>query len=257
MYRLIYFIGSFFFLYQSCQQAPAKLEVLDRVLKTNVLRVGTTGDYPPFTLQNNQSTYEGIDIDMAHELAATLGAKVEFVPTTWATLLEDLQLNKFDIAMGGISKKLSRQQVGLFSEGYEVEGKTPISRCEDVERYNSLDKIDQPGVRVIVNPGGTNQVFVEKRLKKARIRIHPDNTTIFQQLVENKADVMITDAAEVKFQSHNISSLCPTMPDQLFDKFEKGYLMPQDLIWKEYVDAWLKEMILKNEVEAIFTSYFQ
>lgn len=256
MKQLLFFVSLFLFS-QSCQQVSPKREILDTVIKTKVLRVATTGDYPPFTSLNESGTYEGMDIALAHELAATLGAKVQFVPTTWGGLLADLKQGKYDIAMGGISKKLSRQQVGLFSKGYQLGGKTPISRCEDADMYTLLEKIDQPGIRVIVNPGGTNESFVRKHIKKAELILHPDNTTIFQQLIEKKADVMITDAAEVAYQSQLHVSLCPTMPGQLFDTFEKGYLMPRDVIWKEYVDAWIEEMLLENKIEQVFANYLE
>ena len=220
--QVIYLAIVFCLVYQSCQSPGSKVTILDKVLKTKILRVGTTGDYPPFTYLNSKSTYEGIDIDLAYDLATTLDAEVQFVPTTWARLLEDLQNDKFDIAMGGISKKMARQQVGLFSISYHIGGKTPIAKCEDVTKYNSLEKIDQSGVRVIVNFGGTNQDFVENTIRNASVKIHDNNTTIFQQLIDDEADVMITDAAEVLFQSKKNPELCATMPDKLFDKFPNG-----------------------------------
>ncbi len=31
-------------------------------------------------------------------------------------------------------------------------GKTPITRCENVAKYQTIEAIDQPGVHVVVNP---------------------------------------------------------------------------------------------------------
>ena len=62
---------------------------LPRIKAAGVLRVGTTGDYTPFSLKRPDGTYEGADIDMAHDLAATLGVRVVFVPTVWVDLLDD------------------------------------------------------------------------------------------------------------------------------------------------------------------------
>ncbi|MDN5215527.1 transporter substrate-binding domain-containing protein [Fulvivirgaceae bacterium BMA12] len=252
---LAYLALVFCWVLQGCQFSKSDVSTLDKVLKRGILRVGTTGDYPPFTYLNDQLAYEGIDIELAHNLAATLDAEIQFVPTTWATLLEDLQDDKFDIAMGGISKKLVRQQVGLFSVGYHLGGKTPIAKCEDTIRYNSLEKIDQVGVRIIVNFGGTNQDFIKKNIKKATVQIHDDNTTIFQQLANGKADVMITDVAEVLFQSKKNPKLCAAMPGELLDKFQMGYLMPRDLIWKAYVDEWIAHQMLENKIEKIFSAH--
>ena len=61
---------------------------LDRILKEGIIRIGTTGDYKPFTFLNPVSgEYEGYDIDAAEMLARSLGVKIQWVPTTWATLV--------------------------------------------------------------------------------------------------------------------------------------------------------------------------
>lgn len=84
---------------------------LDRILKKGVIRVGTTGDYKPFTYFNPKTKeYEGYDIEAAKLMAADLGVKITFVKTTWPTLMEDLHKNKFDIAVGGISRNTDRQK---------------------------------------------------------------------------------------------------------------------------------------------------
>ncbi len=228
--------------------------ILDKVVNSKILRVGTTGDYKPFTYLND-SKYEGVDIELAKNLAKTLGAEVKYVKTSWPTLMKDLKANKFDIAMGGISKKLQRQQVGLFSKGYFISGKTSISRCEDKDKYRNLKAIDQPHVKLIVNPGGTNQKFVNKHIKSAKILIHNDNNTIFEQIKNNKADIMITDSVEVLLQSKLNTDLCPTMQGETFDKFEKAYLIPRDLVWLEYVNAWLEMLVLNGKINELFAEY--
>jgi hypothetical protein len=51
-------------------------------------------------------------------------------------------------------------------------------------------------VHVLVNPGGTNERFDRAHLQKATMIQWSDNATIFDALVEGKADLMITDAVE-------------------------------------------------------------
>jgi len=47
------------------------------------VRVCTTGAYRPFTYKDPRTgAYSGIDVTMAQDLAARLGVKVEWVPTT-------------------------------------------------------------------------------------------------------------------------------------------------------------------------------
>ena len=103
--------------------------------------------------------------------------------------------------MGGITITLDRQKTGLFSNPVFSSGKTPITHCGDEPKYETMAAIDQPGVHVIVNPGGTNERFDRAHLQKATIVQWSDNATIFDALVEGKADLMITDAVETRVQA--------------------------------------------------------
>ena len=58
--------------------------------------------------------------------------------------------------------------------------------------------------------------------------MHPDNVTIFQQIVDGKADLMMTDAIEARLQSRLHPELCAVHPQQPFDFAEKAYLLPRD-----------------------------
>jgi cyclohexadienyl dehydratase len=62
---------------------------LDAIRSRRVLRIGTTGDYPPFSCLQRDLSYEGADIDMAFDLGARLGVTLELVPTVCARSLDD------------------------------------------------------------------------------------------------------------------------------------------------------------------------
>jgi cyclohexadienyl dehydratase len=64
--------------------------------------------------------------------------------------------------------------------------------------------------------------------------------TIFQELLEKRADVMITDASEALYQQKLKPGLCAVNPTQYLQYGEKAYLLPRDdHTWKMYVDQWL------------------
>lgn len=229
---------------------------LATILQRGVLRVGTTGDYKPFSfIEQPGANYAGIDIDLARNLAHSLGVKLQLVKTSWPTLMADLERDQFDVGMSGISRTLLRQRTAFFSVAYFTGGKTPIARCGALAQLNSLSKIDRTGVRVIVNPGGTNEKFVHATIKDAQIIIHPDNTTIFEQILNKQADVMITDDIEVKLQQGLHPELCATMPGELFAHVDKAFLMPQDIALKEYIDSWLEQVKHGGQLAAAFARY--
>jgi len=106
-------------------------------------------------------------------------------------------------------------------------------------------RIDQPSVRVIVNPGGTNEKFVDENIKLATKVLHMDNRSIFSQLVRGRADVMITDRIEVDLQSSLHSKLCSTTTEN-FTYQEKAYWMPKELDLKQRVDSWLSGIVVEK-----------
>ena len=214
---------------------------LDQIIHRGILRVGTTGDFKPFSYQLNANSdeFHGVDIQLAKDLAMSLNVKVQFVKTSWPTLLEDLANEKYDIGMSGITIKLARQQQGLFSIPLLSSGKAAITRDENIDRFTSLDAINQVGVRVIVNPGGTNEAFARANFPNATIVQNEDNLSIFQKIVDGEADLMVTDAVETRIQELIHPELEAVNPDDPFNFFEMGYLLPRDFMWKAYVDQWL------------------
>lgn len=230
------------------QQQKIETDILSRIQTSGELRVATTGDYRPFTYLSSNGSYSGMDIELAKNLADALNVNLIFVKTSWPTLSEDLKNNRFDIAMGGISRTVEREKIGSMSLGYITSGKTPVARCSDKIRFQTLEQIDQKDVKVIVNPGGTNEKFVRENLKKSSITVYQDNNTIFKQIVENKVDVMITDSTEVDLVVKLYPTLCAVTPGKTFDQSEKVYFMPKDMAWKTYVNKWLDPLIKENFV---------
>jgi cyclohexadienyl dehydratase len=219
--------------------APQQATGLAEVLKAGTVRVCSTGDYRPFTYRDPQGNWSGLDIEMAHDMATRLGVKLDVVPTTWANLITDLN-SKCDAAMGGISITLNRAKQAVYSAPYLRDGKAAIVRCADASKFQTLDDIDRPGVRVVVNPGGTNADFDKERLRQAQIITYPDNNTIFDQLTNNAADVMITDSSEIRWEANQNPQLCGVSLDHPFTFEQKGYLVARtgtDL--QQWINQWL------------------
>ncbi|WP_405842947.1 transporter substrate-binding domain-containing protein [Streptomyces platensis] len=221
--------------------AAGKTSALDAVPRRGVLRVCTTGDYSPFTHRDPATgKYSGVDIKMAGDLAKSLDATPRYVATTWARLVGDLSAGRCDIAMGGVSVTLPRARSVYFSEPTRTDGKTPLVRCTDQDKYRTPAQIDRPGTRVIVNPGGTNEEFARAHIHRATLTVHPDNTTIFDEIIAGRADVMMTDAGETRYQAKIHPELCALHPDKPFTFSEKAYALPRgDDEFKAYVDQWV------------------
>ena len=228
-----------------------------QITESGRLRVGTTGDYAPFSYSGDGLVFSGIDIDLARNLADSLDVELTLVKTSWPTLMEDLEAGLFDVAMSGVSIIAARQQHAYFSAPYHIGGKSPITLCARVDEFSSLETIDQPGVRAIVNPGGTNERFIDAKLEHATKILHQDNRTIFDEIIGGHADLMITDSIEVRLQANRHPELCASMPGKTLTYQEKGYMMPKDQSLQFAVNQWLREVRLQNILERTFERHLR
>jgi chorismate mutase-like protein len=230
---------------------PATAQTADgaRGVTPRVLRVGSTGDYPPFTYRDPASgRFIGSDIDLAQSLADRLGWRLDVVQTSWKTLADDLQAGRFELALGGVSITPERSRIGRFSRPYLQDGKAPIVRCADVRRFQSVADINRPSVRVIVNVGGTNERFARAKLPQSSLSVVPSNLTVFDAVLAGRADVMVTDAIETRLQQQLRPGLCAVHPDRPFEPSAKAiFLSAQSTLLPE-VNRWLAEEIGKGHV---------
>jgi cyclohexadienyl dehydratase len=98
-----------------------------------------------------------------------------------------------------------------------------------------------------VNPGGTNERFAREHIKRATLVLHPDNRTIFQEIVAGRADVMITDGIEVRLQTRRHPELAATMSEP-FSRAGKAILLPLGSELTARVDAWLVPQVNSGHI---------
>ena len=200
---------------------------VDQVQQRGTLLVGSTGDYRPLSyLEPSTGQYWGFDADIAYIIAKDLGVKVQYVPTSWPTLTQDM-LNDtlFDLAICGISITDARKEIMLMSEGYLCNGKTILCRKEDEERFLSIADMNKSEVVVMVNPGGLNEKFANENLPDAQIVVHEKNEEIPALVAEDKADIMITEIVEAPYYVQHDQRLAAPLLDKPFTDSLIGVLM--------------------------------
>ena len=249
--RLIRFLGSA----QATDDEENK--AVEAIRKSGVLKVGTAGDYQPMScLDPETGTYVGFDAELAEDLASSLGVELEYVETSWPTLMDDTLAGKFDLAICGITITDARKEQALMSEGYLKNGKTVLCRAEDAEKYTSLEAINQPEVCVMENPGGLNEKFARENLPDATLIIHDVNQEIPGLVASGKADVMITEIMEAGYYVGQDERLAAPLIYEPFTNGQLGVLMPkgsEDLL--DYVNVFLEEEKKTGRIDALAEEY--
>jgi len=236
------------------QEPPSRL---DQVQKSQTLRVCSPGDYRPFSLHKPDGAFEGLDIDLVNSAARALGASVAMVKTGWPTLMKDFT-EQCDVAVGGISVTLERQKTAFFTAPYMVNGKAPITKCENVSKFQTVADIDKPNVTVIENPGGSNERFARANFKVAKIVIYNDNVTIFDEILKGNADVMISESVETIVQQKLRPGLCAVNPDKPLQYGEMAWLLPRgDAVFKAWMDQWLHLAKASGEYDRVVARWLR
>lgn len=201
---------------------------LDAIMQAKVLRVGTPGDYRPFAMKAD-GKYAGHDIEVIEAMAKEMGVKVQYVDTTWPKLMADLQENRFDVAVGGITRNVARISKVQMLPGYAPFGKVALVRVADKDKFTTPEALNQASVRVIKNPGGTNEAYVLQNMQNAQIATHDKNAEIPALIAEGKGDVMITET----YEALHYSKADPRLHAAYLDKpltpvNQLGFMLPAD-----------------------------
>jgi cyclohexadienyl dehydratase len=216
----------------------------ERMRRAGILRIGLPADYAPFA-STHDGRLIGADVELTTQLAHAMGLTPVYERSSWASLMTDLAADHFDIAGGGISVTEARRAHALFSPPLVNGGKTAIGRCTDRHRFQTLSALDTSDVRVIENPGGTNEQFARRHLPHARLTVHTDNLTVFQEIVAGRADVMITDDIEIARVTRHETRLCRLLKD-VYEPVDKALLLPPEAAWLDAIEPALRPL-LANE----------
>lgn len=231
---------------------------LDKIMESKVIRVGTPGDYRPFAIKTDTG-FAGHDVDVIELMAKEMGVKIEYVQTSWPNLMKDIQSDKFDVAVGGITRNVARIRQVAMLPGYAPFGKVALVRAADKARFTTPESLNQASVRVIKNPGGTNEAYVLDKLKAAQVSTHEKNAEIPALIADGKGDVMITETYEALHYNKADPRLYAAFIDApLTPTSYLGFMMPADdadytrvmgFVWdlldkrgalKQVSDKWLK-----------------
>lgn len=232
--------------------------LLDDILARGTLRVGTTGDYPPFSeLDQSSNTYRGYEIDVATQLAADLGVTLEFVPTTWDTLAAGIQAGKYDVAASGITLTLDRlKQVG-FSRAYLDSPLLPIVRTEDAGKYSAWRDLDQDGIRIAVMSGTSAEGSAKAAFTKAEIVSITAPALDYQELLAGKVDAAITDTVFIAKALGQYADKIVAVDPEHFIEGQPNAMMTvrDDHAWLTWLNTWVEMKQQTGFFDALFVKW--
>ena len=211
--------------------------VEQRVRASSTLRVCIWPDYYGITLRHPRTQQlQGIDIELSAALASQLRLRLEYVDSSFATLVEDVLSERCDVAMFAVGITPQRQGVLRFTRPYlrsDIYGIT-LSSQRRIQRW---EDIDRPGVVVAVQAGSYMEPVMAGSLKSARLLVVKPPMTREQELESGRADVFMTDYPYSRRLLDNADWARLITPSTPFHLVSYGYAVkPGDDAWWKLID---------------------
>lgn len=175
------------------QAADTPANRLDRVKTAKAVRVCIWPDYYGITYRNPKTQeLSGIDIDMANELGKDLAVAVQFVDSSFATLINDVTQDRCDVAMFAIGITSSRAEKLRFTNSHLASDIYAITTKTN-RRIKTWEDIDSSGSVVAVAKGTLHEPVMKEKLKAAQLLVLDTPFAREQEVQSGRADVFMTD----------------------------------------------------------------
>ena len=216
----------------------------------DLLRIGTSGDYTPFSVWveagKGSPHYAGFGPELARAYARDRGLSPRFIAFRWPELMRDLEAGRFDVAMSGITVRPERSLAGRFTSPVARSG--AVALVPNEAAITSAADLNAPGVRVSVNAGGHLERTARKKLPRATIIAVADNRAVMAALKSGSVEAVITDTREAPHWQAEMSGLRVVGP---FTRDYKALWVRSDLPdLARDLDAWLLARELDGQMSA-------
>ena len=197
---------------QSCTN-----DTWNRVMERGKLVVGVKADYKPWGFRDTDGNIVGMEIDMAKDVADTMGVDLELVAVQSSNRMQFLEQGKIDLMIATMSDRPDRREiVGIVGPNYYTSGTNVLSpKALSLSDWQQLE-----GKPVCGKQGAFYNQIVEERYG-ATIVAFTGNAEAKQALRDRKCIAWVYDD----------SSIMADLASGEWDEFEMPLVTEDDNPW--------------------------
>jgi len=165
----------------------------NKVMKRGKIVVGVKADYKPWGYRDTSGKLVGMEIDMAQQVADTMGVELELVPVQSSNRMQFLEQGKIDLMIATMSDRADRRKiVGIVGPNYYTSGTNLLS--PDALKLNNWEQLR--GKPVCGKQGAFYNQIVEKRYG-AKVVAFTGNAEAKQALRDKKCIGFVYDDSSI------------------------------------------------------------
>ena len=166
---------------------------LNEIIGRGALRVGLSGDQPPFSMRGRDGELMGLDVDLAEALAHAMGLEVEFIRLPFAELLPTLEAARVDVVISALTITPERNARVPFAGPYYVSGTAVLTKSDALAHVNSVATLDRKELRYAAVAGTTNEAFARDHLPAATLISTRDFDAAVALVLNDEVDALLAD----------------------------------------------------------------
>jgi polar amino acid transport system substrate-binding protein len=168
-------------------------QVLAAIVKSGEIRIGTTGNQPPFSMKSKTGELMGYEIDLANALATNMGVKAKLVKLPFSELMDALKSGKIDVIMSGMTITPERNLLALFAGPYVISGKSILTKSSKVAAFNADSGATGKKYKIVCLKGSTSEEFVKTVMSKQELVAVANYNDAVNMVINDQADAMVAD----------------------------------------------------------------
>jgi ABC-type amino acid transport substrate-binding protein len=155
------------------------------------LRIGTEGDYPPFSFYNADGRLTGFEVDLGNRLCDIIDASCQWEAMSFNDLIPALLEGKIDAIMGSVASTAERRKGLAFSVRYYS---TPIRFIAERNLTLTINPARLAGLRIGAGSGTTHADYIARNLSAAvEPTLYTNQHEMLSALIGGKLDLALGD----------------------------------------------------------------
>jgi len=163
--------------------------ILDHIKKAGVMKVGIAVD-PPLTFRGTHGDWQSMVPTLDRKLAQSLGVKIEFVPTTFTTIVAGQLANKYDFIGASLNATPDRKKVLDFSVPFSYAGTSYLVPKDS--KLHTMKDLENATIAFVT--GSSDDEATRRALPHAHDRAIPNATVIdlVAEVLSKRSDALAT-----------------------------------------------------------------
>jgi polar amino acid transport system substrate-binding protein len=233
-------------------------KTLQNIVKKGELRIGMTGNQPPYTMKSKTGELIGFEVDIAEALAESLGVKLNLVELPFSELMAALEKGSIDAIMSGMTITPERNLKALFAGPYSISGKSILTKSKVLSEIDEAEDANKKQYKIVCLKGSNSEKFVRLLMPDAQLITVGKYDDGVNMVLKNQADAMVADypicvLSVLRYGNEGLVTLDSPLTIEPI-----GMALPaKDAQFHNLIDNYLSSLALTGALDLLQTYWFE